>query len=49
MGKLDTLGQRRINRKNEIRRMLNMLFVDLVHVIHPYLMKDGDVPTFVKT
>lgn len=25
-----------------------MLFVDLVHAIHPYLMKDSDVPEFIR-
>ncbi|MDO5714766.1 MAG: hypothetical protein Q4Q07_10070, partial [Tissierellia bacterium] len=25
-----------------------MLFVDLVHAIHPYMMKDGNVPDFMR-
>lgn len=25
-----------------------MLFVELAHAIHPYLMKDGDVPSFMR-
>lgn len=43
---MDTLGQRRTIRTN--RGEMIMLFTELMHSIHPHLMKDADVPSFTR-